>query len=291
MSSLSRSIRDTSSDPEFERAYVAGPMRGVPDFNFPAFDEAAERLRHRGWVVFSPAAADRARGFEPKNCTGNEQFDGLRVALSEDLSWICENATVVVVLPGWEDSKGARAEVATARALGLRVLAYPELTEVGEDPTPGHPWPSTLVSVTTPEVAGQVAWGDGASSGAPNCHCSAAASLSGEVRVTSETGGQKGQKLARLGSLDPAALRIVAEVAGFGEEKYDRLNYLRGFDWSLSFDACQRHLLAFWSGQNLDPESGLPHLGHAAWQCLAMLAFLIHGLGTDDRFVPPGVAS
>lgn len=106
-----------------------------------------------------------------------------------------------------------------------------------------------------------------------------------EIRVTSKTGGEKGQKMARIGSLDPQSIMKVAEVAGFGEQKYARLNYLRGYDWSLSYDACQRHLHAFWSGQDLDPESGLPHLAHAAWHCLAMLAFMQHGLGTDDRYI------
>lgn len=109
----------------------------------------------------------------------------------------------------------------------------------------------------------------------------------GEVRVTSETGGAKGQKQARLGSLDPKALLAVAMVAGFGELKYSRLNYLNGYDWSLSFDALIRHLLAFWSGEDNDPESGLPHLAHAAWHCLCLLAFMQHGLGTDDRYVKP----
>lgn len=105
-----------------------------------------------------------------------------------------------------------------------------------------------------------------------------------EVRVTSETGGQKGQKLARLGSLDPLALLEVAKVAGFGERKYDRLNYMKGYDWSLSFDAGMRHRLAAWSGEDFDPESGLPHLAHAAWHDLTQLAFFLHGIGTDDRY-------
>jgi len=108
-----------------------------------------------------------------------------------------------------------------------------------------------------------------------------------ETRVTSLTGGQKGQKLARIGSIDPQALMELAKVAGFGEQKYARLNYLNGYDWSLSYDACQRHLHAFWSGEDLDPESGLPHLAHAGWHCMGMLAFMIHQLGTDDRFVRP----
>ena len=105
-----------------------------------------------------------------------------------------------------------------------------------------------------------------------------------ETRITSDTGGEKGQKLARVGSLDPLALLEVAKVAGFGERKYDRLNYMRGYDWSLSFDAGMRHRLTHWSGEERDPESGLYHLAHSAWHDLTQLAFLIHELGTDDRF-------
>ncbi|ONI83986.1 hypothetical protein ALI22I_33750 [Saccharothrix sp. ALI-22-I] len=108
-----------------------------------------------------------------------------------------------------------------------------------------------------------------------------------EVRVVSETGGAKGKKLASLGSLDPKALLVLAEASGFGAAKYDQHNYLRGYAWSLSFDACQRHLLAFWAGEELDPESGLPHLAHAAWHCLAMLSFQLRDIGTDDRFDSP----
>lgn len=105
-----------------------------------------------------------------------------------------------------------------------------------------------------------------------------------EVRVTSDTGGQKGSKDARIGSLDPLALMEVAKVAGFGEKKYARLNYMKGYEWSLSYDAMQRHLHAFWSGEDLDPESGLPHLAHAAWHCLALMAFMREHPNYDDRY-------
>lgn len=98
-----------------------------------------------------------------------------------------------------------------------------------------------------------------------------------------ETGGRKGQKLARLGSLDPAALLTLAEVSGFGAQKYATFNYLKGYDWSLSFDAMQRHALKHWAGEDLDPESGLPHIAHAAWHALALLSFLQRGVGSDDR--------
>ena len=109
-----------------------------------------------------------------------------------------------------------------------------------------------------------------------------------ETRVVDPvTGGMKGRKLAELGALDPLALLQVAKVAGYGGQKYERLNYMKGYAWSLSFDAMQRHLLLFWSGERLDEESGLPHLAHAAWHCLALLAFDESFLGTDDRYKPP----
>lgn len=108
----------------------------------------------------------------------------------------------------------------------------------------------------------------------------------GEVRVTDPvTGGEKGRKPAQLGTVDPLALLELAKVGGVGAVKYSRYNYLRGFAWSLGYDALQRHLLAYQSGEDVDPESGLPHLAHAMWHCSALLSFQVRGLGTDDR--PP----
>jgi hypothetical protein len=106
-----------------------------------------------------------------------------------------------------------------------------------------------------------------------------------EVRmVDPETGGMKGSKPVQLGWIDPLALERVGEVAGFGAEKYEKFNYLKGYDWSLSINALYRHFLRFLDGEDNDPESGLPHMAHAAWQCLALVSFAERGLGTDDRF-------
>jgi hypothetical protein len=101
----------------------------------------------------------------------------------------------------------------------------------------------------------------------------------------SSTGGRKNRRLAQLGALDPVALYALAEVAGHGAEKYDRYNYLKGYDWSLAFDALMRHALRFWAGEDQDPESGLHHMAHVAWHALALLSFSVRNLGTDDR--PP----
>ena len=101
-----------------------------------------------------------------------------------------------------------------------------------------------------------------------------------------KTGGMKGQKLPQYGAIESMALMEVAKVAGFGAKKYDRYNYLKGFKWSLSYDALQRHLHLFWSGQDKDEESGLYHLAHACWHCLALISYSLYGLGTDDRWKP-----
>src|ERR1035441_3612078 len=109
----------------------------------------------------------------------------------------------------------------------------------------------------------------------------------GEVRVTDpKTGGQKGKKLAQLGAIDPASLLELAKVAGYGQAKYARFNYLKGFDWSLLIDALYRHLLAFQNGEELDPESGLSHAAHVAWHALALVSFSQRKLGTDDGYRP-----
>jgi hypothetical protein len=104
-----------------------------------------------------------------------------------------------------------------------------------------------------------------------------------EVRITSATGGQKGQKDCRLGAVDPLALYELGLVAGMGEEKYDRFNYLKGYAWSLNVDAAFRHLLAFLSGEDRDPESGHLHTAHAMWHMGALTSFQLRKIGTDDR--------
>lgn len=113
------------------KIYVAGPMRGIPEFNFPAFNAAAIKLRAAGHEVFNPAEKDVERhgtDISKGNATGDEAqatkdhgFD-LRVALGADLAWICAHADGIALLPGWQNSKGATAEHATAVALGHKVI-------------------------------------------------------------------------------------------------------------------------------------------------------------------------
>lgn len=105
-----------------------------------------------------------------------------------------------------------------------------------------------------------------------------------EVRVTSETGGSKGQKLARFDLIPVAAQWELAETYGRGALKYeDPHNWRKGYNWSLSYQAMVRHANAFWAGQSRDIKDGNHHLASVAWHAFALLTFEREDLGTDDR--------
>jgi hypothetical protein len=113
------------------KIYLAGPMRGIPQFNFPAFHAAAAKLKAQGHEVFNPAARDEGvygADFAKENAIGSEAVAvvnhgfNLRKALCADMEYICLHAEAIAMLPGWKKSKGATAEHATATALGLKVI-------------------------------------------------------------------------------------------------------------------------------------------------------------------------
>ena len=71
-----------------------------------------------------------------------------------------------------------------------------------------------------------------------------------------------------------AAMQEAAKVLEYGASKYERDNWKRPTHWSVSFACLQRHLAAWQSGEDLDPESGRNHLGHAMCNILQMLHML-----------------
>ena len=113
----------------------------------------------------------------------------------------------------------------------------------------------------------------------------------GEHRVVDEkTGGEKCRKLCRPDLIPPDALTALAEHYGKcggdgtpGSEKYSENNWLKGYNWSLSLGAAWRHLLAFASGEAIDPDTGTLHTVAAAWHCMSLTTYQMRGLGTDDR--------
>lgn len=80
-----------------------------------------------------------------------------------------------------------------------------------------------------------------------------------------------------------SAITGIAETLRYGAQKYEERNWESGFPYSIPYACAQRHLLAWWNGEEVDQESGLSHLKHA----LANIAMLIEFLETypkgDDR--------
>lgn len=92
------------------------------------------------------------------------------------------------------------------------------------------------------------------------------------------------QDKSRLDLIPSHAIEEVGQVMGFGARKYGEHNYLNGMDWLRLVGAIQRHTNAWTRGEDLDPESGLNHLAHAASSALMLLEYVKREIGNDNRF-------
>ncbi|WP_238346837.1 DUF4406 domain-containing protein [Pseudomonas sp. FSL W5-0203] len=99
------------------RLYLAGPMTGLEDFNFPAFNKMAAELRGRGYVVENPAEHGVVAGADWADYMA---YDLTRLGLCGQ----------VALLPGWENSQGASLEVLIAHRLGMTVVNAHDLVSM-----------------------------------------------------------------------------------------------------------------------------------------------------------------
>lgn len=90
------------------KIYIAGPMRGLPLFNVPAFNEAEQALLTLGHEPFNPGHIDPSLP--------------IRQMFAIDMDWITREAEAIYMLRGWETSRGARAEHALAVAIDLPIF-------------------------------------------------------------------------------------------------------------------------------------------------------------------------
>ena len=98
---------------------------------------------------------------------------------------------------------------------------------------------------------------------------------------------EKGMKFdddkLRYELLPTRPLQEIVKVLTEGARKYGARNWEKGMEWSRVYGALQRHLMAFWEGEDTDPESGLPHLAHAGCNVLFLLFFSHQFKNLDDR--------
>lgn len=107
-------VQDFRISQGMNKLYLSGPMTGIENYNHELFDRVAAEFRQVGFEVCSPA----------------EFFDGdvtreRHEYMREAFKYLLE-ADTVVILPGWDSSKGARLEIMMAQELGLNLVEYVE---------------------------------------------------------------------------------------------------------------------------------------------------------------------
>lgn len=119
------------------------------------------------------------------------------------------------------------------------------------------------------------------------------AELAGHVMRVSPSRNPKdvaGAGKVPLHLVPSAFTHAVAEVLRHGAAKYGEWNWRREAPAMSAYrSACQRHLDAWFDGEDTDADSGLPHLAHAASTLAVMLDAIANGSVIDDR--PPRVAA
>lgn len=237
-----------------KRIYIAGPMRGYPNYNFPAF-YAAERVlnnRYPNTQIVNPARVDMERGFNPwefpsgfdwKSLPEGESFDEI---IDRDLAML-DKCDAIYLLDGWKLSQGACME--WGRAVGNDLLI---LFESREDEFEAQPNPYKNPEDTKPTN--------------PKDAC--------------------GVKKVPLNGMPAPVLMECGLVKLHGDLKYGRYNWREaGVRYSVYYDACMRHLMAWWEGEDLDPDSDLPHLTHAMTGLAVLRDAIMKDMAEDDR--PP----
>lgn len=110
------SKRTTVSVPEV--VYISGPMRGYPEHNYPLFNETAARLRSEGYEVVNPA----------ENFAGRLDLEQ-KTYLRKDVVQMATQCSAIYLLPGWQNSAGARLEYGVAVALEFTILGEVDTSE------------------------------------------------------------------------------------------------------------------------------------------------------------------
>lgn len=109
--------------------YLAGPMSGLPQFNFPAFYAAAKDLRDQGYRMVSPAELDDAEDAAIARASKDGDAAAAKRSwgefLGRDIQILADDCDGMILLPGWEKSPGARLEVCTA-LIREKVIAFYE---------------------------------------------------------------------------------------------------------------------------------------------------------------------
>lgn len=104
------------------KIYIAGPMRGIAEYNFPAFMRAEEVLVREGWEVINPAQIDLDEGFDVDTPQKGLTKQDLEDYIMRDIRLVIK-CDAICMLPEWGSSDGAYVEHAIARYCDIPVYS------------------------------------------------------------------------------------------------------------------------------------------------------------------------
>ena len=105
-----------------------------------------------------------------------------------------------------------------------------------------------------------------------------------EAQMGKETAARFSEGKIRYDLMAPWALEQIARVYTYGTIKYSDDNWWKGLKWKKDVFGCiLRHVWKWFRGQQNDDESGIHHLAHAAWNCIALMEYERNKVGIDDR--------
>lgn len=232
------------------RVYIAGKMRSVPFFNFPAFDSKRDELKKQGYDVVSPADIDRENGFDPTYLPADHDWNTIPPGagtkdeiMRRDVAALM-TCHAIYLLHGWEDSVGARAEASLARWAGMYIMYQygtksPTATEISE-PIQREQMQREVFDKPEPAMR---------------------TFASGATRNTDTS------KLDFEGFLSPLALEAFAEYMHSHRQQTDGVfrdsdNWQKGIPFDAYMKSMWRHFMDFWKLHRglpaISPEDGHP---------------------------------
>jgi hypothetical protein len=247
--------------------YLAGPMRGLPQYNFPAFAAAAASLRDADYLVLSPAEQDMEAGFNPATDTvTDEQAERM---LERDFALI-RQCDAMAILPGYESSAGVAREIDYALGLGRKftficAATGRMLASIPADPADMPTFSSFSFYSYVTSLAARLGRRPG--EGPPAAAVAAPQPVAGCVRKF-ETGSVRDNRDGkwRYDLLPMHAIYRLVRRFEDGAKKYGENNWRKGQPLSSYLDSAMRHLARLAEGHRDED-----HAAAVLWNVAAMI--------------------
>ena len=118
-----RNVKDL--DRSQTKIFIAGPMRGYENYNFKKFDYTEEILKGLGFEVVNPARISRK--FKEVDVNSDIAVYNKMVDMQQEAERTCNT---ILLLDGWQWSKGVALEVQTAAELGMQFLLESDIAQL-----------------------------------------------------------------------------------------------------------------------------------------------------------------